>query len=669
MTIAKDFASKAAVAFVATAMIFTMFAPAVQAQTMSAEDLQKTIDELKARIEALTGGSSAGGSSADVCPFTWTRDLRTGAVGADVKALQQFLNDDETTRVAATGVGSAGMETETFGPMTAAAVSKFQAKYRADILTPAGLVNPTGFFGPGTRAKANALCVASTGGDEDEGDDEGSEDEDESEDAELSGEGTLETFEVEDASDTDIQEGAEDEVIAEITVEAADGDIELDRMTFEIEDKDGTANTEEDPWDVFEEISLWVDGEKVADFDASDEGNYLDEDQGEFRFSGLELVLREDEEVEILVGATVNSSVDDAGDATKAGWKIIATEVRYFDADGVAEDDATTDELPAASAEFDIVVEGDGEELNFSPSSANPDATEIIVDTDSTTDGVTILEYTIESEEGDIELNELSVKVTTGTTSNRMLDEIMIDIDGETFDAEESPTSTNTFATYTFDIDGDVVVESGEEVTVKVMVDFRAQEVSNGVNRYNNGDSIMAEVTSTEVDATDAEGATDLTANQLTGSASGETHTVIATGVMDEKLTVSSDGGGDSGVGTFTFDLELKAVEDSVYIATTSSATALNAGPFRLTLVGTTATTSYIVQSDATIEGGYYRINDGATETFTITVSVDPITGGSFYVILDDVRFKLDTPGAANRTFDFSPQSEFDTTAVSIKGS
>jgi len=245
----------------------------------------------------------------------------------------------------------------------------------------------------------------------------------------------------------------------------------------------------------------------------------------------------------------------------------------------------------------------------------------------------------------------------------------MIDVDGDTFDAEESATSTNTVGTYTFDIDGDVVVEDGESVTVKVMVDLRAQEVSNGVPRYNNGDTIMAEVTSTEVDATDAEGAADLTASQLTGSASGEEHTVVAAGVIDESLEVDSDGGGDSGVGTFTFELELKAIEDSVYIATTSAATALSAGPFRLTLVGTTATSSYIVQSDATQEGGYYRINDGATETFTITVSVDPVAGGSFYVILDDVRFKLDTPGAADRTFDFSPQSEFDTTAVSISAS
>jgi len=85
-------------------------------------------------------------------------DLAQGTSNAEVMRLQQFLNMDPDTRVAAAGsVGSAGMETQYYGPATAAAVSKFQVKYRAEVLTPNGLVNPTGYFGPSSRAKANAL--------------------------------------------------------------------------------------------------------------------------------------------------------------------------------------------------------------------------------------------------------------------------------------------------------------------------------------------------------------------------------------------------------------------------------------------------------------------------------------------------------------------------------
>jgi peptidoglycan hydrolase-like protein with peptidoglycan-binding domain len=126
-------------------MIFSAFVTPAKAAT--AEELQKMINDLMAQMAALQGGSTTGSSAAGVCPYTWTRDLKTGATGADVQMLQKFLNANADTRVAATGAGSAGMETTTFGPATAAAVSKFQVMHRADILTPAGLTNPTGFFG------------------------------------------------------------------------------------------------------------------------------------------------------------------------------------------------------------------------------------------------------------------------------------------------------------------------------------------------------------------------------------------------------------------------------------------------------------------------------------------------------------------------------------------
>ena len=52
------------------------------------------------------------------------------------------------TQVAASGVGSMGMETSTFGPATKAAVMKFQAKH--------GITPVAGLFGPLTHAKMNA---------------------------------------------------------------------------------------------------------------------------------------------------------------------------------------------------------------------------------------------------------------------------------------------------------------------------------------------------------------------------------------------------------------------------------------------------------------------------------------------------------------------------------
>jgi peptidoglycan hydrolase-like protein with peptidoglycan-binding domain len=677
MTIAKDFASKAGIAFVALAMIFTMSVPASNAQTQTPEDLQKMIDTLMAQIEALKGGTA----SATASGYTWTRDLKTGATGADVMELQKFLNSNEDTRVAATGVGSAGMETSYFGPATAAAVSKFQMKYRADILSPAGLVNPTGFFGPSTRAKANALNTVTTPTPE-EDEDEDTTDEDEDTD-ELSGEGSLDSFEIEDASDTDVQEGAEDAEIAVLTLEATDGDIEVDRMDLTIAAVDGD-NTENDPWEVFEEITLWVDGEKVAEFDASDEDNYLDEDDGTFRFTNLELVLREDEEVEVTVAATVNSSVDDAGVVNEADWTVAVDEVRYFDADGVAENDDSTGDMKtgaADSAAFEIVVEGDGEELTFGTASTNPDATDIVVDTDSKTTGVTIMEYNIEAEEGDIELNTLFVKVTTATTSSLVIDDIALEIDGQTFDAENSASTTGTVTTFEFDIDGDVTVEEGDEITVAVVVDLKSQESATNVDRYANGTTIEADVTGTEVDLTDAEGSDDLGTGALTGSANGESHTLVAEGIVVpvDSVEATTDTSGDNDtLGEFTIEFDVTAVEGDFYItddATKGTSTQVSAG-VAFTYQGDNAsstgdTVSGTLTSTADEEtDGVFTVREGETETFTLRVTVDAAVGGDYRVTLEEVNFSADEDGTSSiQSYILTPAQDFRTGYETIQTS
>jgi hypothetical protein len=87
---------------------------------------------------------------------TFTKDLWYGLRDSDVKRLQAFLNSRGFS-IAASGNGSVGNETEYFGPLTRAALIRFQEGYRAEILTPIGLLNGTGFFGSNTRAFVNSM--------------------------------------------------------------------------------------------------------------------------------------------------------------------------------------------------------------------------------------------------------------------------------------------------------------------------------------------------------------------------------------------------------------------------------------------------------------------------------------------------------------------------------
>ncbi len=96
----------------------------------------------------------------------WTRNLKEGDTGQDVKELQIFLNQNlepkesentTSTQIAPSGTGSPGKETTYFGPATKKAVIVFQEKFKTEILTPQNLTAGTGIVDEKTRIKIHAL--------------------------------------------------------------------------------------------------------------------------------------------------------------------------------------------------------------------------------------------------------------------------------------------------------------------------------------------------------------------------------------------------------------------------------------------------------------------------------------------------------------------------------
>ena len=87
-----------------------------------------------------------------ICCSKFEHNLSMGMKNNDVKCLQELFE------ILGPEIYPEGLTTGYFGPLTKAAVIRFQSKYADEILIPWGLTEGTGFVGKTTRAKLNQLC-------------------------------------------------------------------------------------------------------------------------------------------------------------------------------------------------------------------------------------------------------------------------------------------------------------------------------------------------------------------------------------------------------------------------------------------------------------------------------------------------------------------------------
>lgn len=641
-------ASKLFVAFVAAAMLFTLAAPSAKAAT--AEELQAQITALMAQIASLQGSVPAT-SSAAKCTFTGS--LTIGSTGAEVKCLQDYLTPTYFT--------NAGGSTGTFGPITAAAVSAWQA---ANGISPAA-----GYFGPVSQAKYAALVAAAPA---DDSTDDSSTDDSSTDDtsSDLSGEASLADVTMDSASDDSIEEGSEDAELGVATIEFQDGDAMITRLDVSID----TAIANTDAWDAFEEVSLVVDGDVVATMDASDKDEYLSETDGTLRFSGLEIVAMEDEEVEISIIGTIVSL-----DSTEEGtYEVSVDSLRFVDADDVTDTvtaQAGTDlDTPVS---FTIGAAGADDELIVKTSTQDPDGTTLEVKDDAKSDWYNVFTFDLDTDDSvnDIELTTVVVTVnTTGAGFSTLVDDAELDIDGVTVDNYTVVLSTTTIAGDTavlsFDVDGDVTIDAGDRVAAELSLKFKSLAPAN------EGATVAAKVTSVNANDIVAEGAETLTDTQTSGAATGDAHTLRTAGVNVEAGAISAvvtngDQAGDD-YATYKIELDVTAFNQDVYISTNNATSVLKAIEDAAGVV-VAGTSTVVLESTGSEVTGAFEITEGSTETITLTVTFDATTAGSAARLnLNTLTFAASAAAATDalttndQTWTASPDTTYRTAVVTL---
>jgi hypothetical protein len=535
------------------------------------------------------------GVASSVCPYTWTRNLTQGSTGNDVRQLQIFLNDQSGVQVAVAGPGSPGQETSYFGSLTAGAVAEFQSKYAAEVLAPVGLTQPTGFFGPSTRSKANELCRQVTIPDDEEdeteddtgigSDEENGSNEDEDGDTETDArEAFISDFELTGSpSNADLSEGERENVLG-FTFEVNNSDVRVQRVDLLAGALD--QNNGEDPFDYIDTITLYHDGDRVDEWDADDEDNWSSEgnsdgdigDSGNelwrFRMSGFDIDVADGEEPEFVIAFTAQSNLDSddlpqnfelaiAGDENDDGG------VRAVDAAGIQHEFGSTNDTEEVSFE-----ESDNGSLTVSSNSNNPDSRVVHVDDSSDTDDVTSLIFDIDADDQDIQLNELIARaaVTGASDINDVVSTLYLYQDDQLLASESVPSVSGQSATITFE-DLDFVIEDGERLPFEVRMDLFETD---GGSNYADGTTVEVDVSADDIEAEEVTGEeNDLSGSDLRGDARGERmylYDVAPQFSLRNTDAAIRDSGDDVTSGEYSITFEVTADEDEdIYIPFYSS--------------------------------------------------------------------------------------------------
>ena len=577
----------------AVAFAFSMVG---SASAVTVEELQAQIAQLLAQITQLQAQISGQTTTTGLC---LSGDLSQGMTSAEVKMLQQGLNQDPATQVAVSGAGSPGLETSYFGALTKAAVIKFQEKYASEVLASWGFTKGTGYVGSTTRAKFNALyctpvTTTTTVAPEDTT----------TTTTIVGTEGTLSATAAPVYTETSLKWGTSNQTIYGFTVKAMNSDINLKRIFVKLSAASGLI-----PWKDLSYISLYDGDNAIKGIDVNSanlvENNYAKD--YDVYFDGLNIVVPKGSEKTFTVKVTTPSYPENQ---TAFTITLPINGVRGLDAVGLNQYNSS------AVAGKTVSYEGSRSTgaLQVRNNSTTPQKGVINGSKTEVTKDVTIFKFDVKATNNNVTLKEAVVNLTQ-STSTLVSAVYLFDADNRL--ASVAPTTSTSAQNITFpDLSVSIAKDTTKTLTVKVdLAKIDGTVVPEG--------SSISSISAT-VGSFSAIDANDNNVSSITGSASGYNQYVytaapvfalIETPILTQDPNTSTQA-------IATFKVSATGYGDTIYISSSTSAFVLASSSTTIATVGTPD-----ISASKSLVGGVYEIAPGETVTFTVTAAVSKNTG------------------------------------------
>lgn len=570
----------------------------------------------------------------------------------NVVAAQQALNACTGSHLAEDGK---------FGPLTTGVFKAFQQSKGIKV---------DGVIGPETAATLAACSGSSTSSNDNGGSVSLHGDAGDLADANLLG-----TY-----SNEKVMEGESDAKVLAIELEADNGS-DLAIQNFKINlTMDGSGSTR--PNKYMDKVTVWEGTKEVGSADISDfTKNGTDYSKN---ISLSNAVVKDGQKAKFYVSVDALENID-SGDLGQ-DWLISVDSVRFSDASGavITSTDYELGDTVAFSFE-DLATSGDLE-AKLSKASDSPAAQVVEADSTSDTNGVSLLKFKIKAEGSDMTIDNMVLSVeSSGADIDEIAKQFTLSMDGNEIDSIDSSIASTSGTINFTDLEDDISISEGDTVEFEVAADINDFE-----GAFNAGDTLKVSFTGANFDDTTCSSGIECTvindgnddsvgSSDRSGSALGETQTFYENGLMFSLVSTSASVTtvGDasattptSDTGTFTIKYKLTAFGSNISVdkdcVEDGSQSADEGVSYIITNGSNIAATSCSVSSTADTnpdDSNAWLIEDGSSETFTLTVAGTATADTFAKVYLEAINYDEDTTDTSPDQFFMSDIGE-DTTST-----